>query len=157
MNPVSLLENHSACRTNRAGQSVLPNGQVWKPHLLLISFASKILAEANALLKLQDSPPGRKFGDFCEGERECVKERLRETKEKGNEQGGLEFGFRLQRTWGKLMAGKGAKSVSKAFGDYQDPWREKLPKYKDELSKGASGYWEFGAWKPLGISSRRRA
>ncbi|KAL6213129.1 hypothetical protein ACLB2K_012576 [Fragaria x ananassa] len=61
MNPVSLVENHSACRTNRAGQRVLPNGQVWKPHLLLLSFASKILAEANALLKLQDSAPGRPF------------------------------------------------------------------------------------------------
>ncbi|CAK9315977.1 unnamed protein product [Citrullus colocynthis] len=61
MNPVSLVENHSACRTNRAGQRVLPNGQVWKPHLLLLSFASKILAEANTLLKLQDSPPGRPF------------------------------------------------------------------------------------------------
>ncbi|KAI9123880.1 hypothetical protein K1719_005180 [Acacia pycnantha] len=61
MNPVSLVENHSACRTNRAGQRVLPNGQVWKPHLLLLSFASKILAEANALLKLQDSPPGKPY------------------------------------------------------------------------------------------------
>lgn len=58
LNPVSLVENHSACRTNRAGQRVLPNGQVWKPHLLLLSFASKILAEANTLLKLQDSPLG---------------------------------------------------------------------------------------------------
>lgn len=61
MNPVSLVENHSACRTNRAGQRVLPNGQVWKPHLLLLSFASKILAEANALLKLQDTPPGKPY------------------------------------------------------------------------------------------------
>ncbi|ESW03681.1 hypothetical protein PHAVU_011G033400 [Phaseolus vulgaris] len=61
MNPVSLVENHSACRINRAGQRVLPNGQVWKPHLLLLSFASKILAEANALLKLQDSPPGKPY------------------------------------------------------------------------------------------------
>ncbi|KAI4318685.1 hypothetical protein MLD38_032359 [Melastoma candidum] len=61
MNPVSLVENHFACRTNRRGQRVLPNGQVWKPHLLLLSFASKILAEANALLKLQDSPPGKPF------------------------------------------------------------------------------------------------
>ncbi|XP_078440675.1 translocon outer complex protein 120 [Wolffia australiana] len=59
MNPVSLVENHSACRMNRAGQRVLPNGQVWKPQLLLLSFASKILAEANELLKLQDSPPGK--------------------------------------------------------------------------------------------------
>ncbi|KAF3653879.1 Translocase of chloroplast, chloroplastic [Capsicum annuum] len=62
MNPVSLVENHSACRTNRAGQRVLPNGQVWRPHLLLLSFASKILAEANTLLKLQDSSqPGQPF------------------------------------------------------------------------------------------------
>ncbi|KAL2477094.1 translocase of chloroplast [Forsythia ovata] len=61
MNPVSLVENHLACRTNRAGQRVLPNGQVWKPHLLLLSFASKILAEANTLLKLQDSSPGKPF------------------------------------------------------------------------------------------------
>ncbi|XP_042501413.1 translocase of chloroplast 120, chloroplastic-like [Macadamia integrifolia] len=61
MNPVSLVENHSECRTNRAGQRVLPNGQVWKPHLLLLSFASKILAEANTLLNLQDNPPGRPF------------------------------------------------------------------------------------------------
>ncbi|XP_059314362.1 translocase of chloroplast 120, chloroplastic-like isoform X2 [Lycium ferocissimum] len=62
MNPVSLVENHSACRTNRAGQRVLPNGQVWRPHLLLLSFASKILAEANTLLKLQDSsPPGQPY------------------------------------------------------------------------------------------------
>ncbi|MED6219545.1 hypothetical protein PIB30_036705 [Stylosanthes scabra] len=61
MNPVSLVENHSACRINRAGQRVLPNGQIWKSHLLLLSFASKILAEANALLKLQDSPPGKPY------------------------------------------------------------------------------------------------
>jgi len=59
MNPVSLVENHAACRTNRAGQRVLPNGQVWKPQLLLLCFASKVLAEANALLKLQDSPIGK--------------------------------------------------------------------------------------------------
>lgn len=62
MNPVSLVENHAACRTNRAGQRVLPNGQVWKSQLLLLCFASKILAEANSLLKLQDSTPGKPFG-----------------------------------------------------------------------------------------------
>lgn len=62
MNPVSLVENHTACRMNRAGQRVLPNGLVWKPQLLLLSFASKILAEANLLLKLQDNPPGKPFG-----------------------------------------------------------------------------------------------
>jgi Toc86/159 family protein import component len=40
---------------------VLPNGQVWKPQLLLLSFASKILAEANAILKVQDGPPRKQF------------------------------------------------------------------------------------------------
>ncbi|VAH06047.1 unnamed protein product [Triticum turgidum subsp. durum] len=59
MNPVALVENHSACRTNRSGQRVLPNGQVWKPQLLLLCFASKVLAEANSFLKLQDSPAGK--------------------------------------------------------------------------------------------------
>ncbi|GMI74071.1 hypothetical protein like AT4G22000 [Hibiscus trionum] len=55
------------------------------------------------------------------------------------------------------MAGKAAQSVVKAVGEYQYPWREKLTKYKVELSKGVWGYWELGAWKPLGISARRRA
>ena len=59
MNPVALVENHPACRTNRAGQRVLPNGQIWKPQLLLLCFASKVLAEANSFLKLQDSPAGK--------------------------------------------------------------------------------------------------
>lgn len=59
MLPVSLVENHQSCRTNRAGERVLPNGQVWKPHLLLLCFASKVLGEANAILKFQDNIPGR--------------------------------------------------------------------------------------------------
>lgn len=55
------------------------------------------------------------------------------------------------------MAGKAAKSAVKAIGEYQYPWRAKLVKYKDELSKGIWGYWHLGAWKPLGISARQRA
>ncbi|KAK1406632.1 hypothetical protein QVD17_42107 [Tagetes erecta] len=55
------------------------------------------------------------------------------------------------------MAGNSIKSVAKAVGEFQYPWREKLTKYKDELSKGVWGYWQLGAWKPLGISARRRA
>ena len=54
MNPVALAENHQNCRKNRAGERVLPNGQVWIPQLLLLCFASKILTEANALLNLQE-------------------------------------------------------------------------------------------------------
>ena len=59
MNPVALAENHPACRTNRQGERVLPNGQVWKPQLLLLCFASKILTEANTLLNLQEGGAGR--------------------------------------------------------------------------------------------------
>ncbi|XAR59908.1 hypothetical protein NMG60_11033084 [Bertholletia excelsa] len=55
------------------------------------------------------------------------------------------------------MAGKVVKSMAKAVGGYQYLWRDKLAKYKDELSKGVWGYWELGAWKPLGISARHRA
>ncbi|KAK9266830.1 hypothetical protein L1049_020607 [Liquidambar formosana] len=55
------------------------------------------------------------------------------------------------------MAGKAVKSVAKVIGEYQYPWQEKLAKYKDELTKGVWGHWELGAWKPLGISGRRRA
>lgn len=54
MNPVALAENHPLCRTNRDGDRVLPNGQVWIPQLLLLCFASKILTEANGLLNLQE-------------------------------------------------------------------------------------------------------
>lgn len=50
-----------------------------------------------------------------------------------------------------------AKSVAKAVGEYQYPWKEKLAKYKDELSKGVWGYWKLGAWTPLSISARHRA
>ncbi|CAF2119829.1 hypothetical protein HID58_008704 [Brassica napus] len=57
VSPVSLVENHPACRTNRAGQRVLPNGQAWKPHLLLLSFASKILAQENAYDRNYNSRP----------------------------------------------------------------------------------------------------
>lgn len=57
----------------------------------------------------------------------------------------------------KSMAGQAAKSVAKAIGEYQYPWREKLVKYKTELSKGVWGYWHLGAWKASGISARHRA
>ncbi|CAI5994050.1 unnamed protein product [Closterium sp. NIES-64] len=52
LNPVALAENHPACRTNRTGDRVLPNGQVWRPQLLLLCFASKCLSEANSVLEI---------------------------------------------------------------------------------------------------------
>lgn len=61
MNPVALAENHPNCRTNRTGDRVLPNGQVWKPQLQLLCFASKILTEANSLLNLRDNAAARQM------------------------------------------------------------------------------------------------
>ncbi|KAI3985743.1 hypothetical protein MKX01_030657 [Papaver californicum] len=57
INPVLLVENHYASRTNEVGKRVLPNGLVWKPHLLFLTFAYKILTEADTILKLQSNPP----------------------------------------------------------------------------------------------------
>ncbi|XP_038986708.1 translocase of chloroplast 101, chloroplastic-like [Phoenix dactylifera] len=62
MNPVALVENHPSCRRNREGQRVLPNGVSWRPQMLLLCYSSKILSEANSLLKLQDPSPGKLFG-----------------------------------------------------------------------------------------------
>ncbi|KAG0450718.1 hypothetical protein HPP92_026593 [Vanilla planifolia] len=62
MNPVALVENHPSCRRNREGERVLPNGLSWRPQLLLLCYSSKILSEANSLLKLQDPSPGKLFG-----------------------------------------------------------------------------------------------
>ncbi|KAI3904702.1 hypothetical protein MKW98_014882 [Papaver atlanticum] len=57
MNPVLLVENHNASRTDEVGQRILPNDLAWKPHLLLLTFEYKILTEADTILKLQTSPP----------------------------------------------------------------------------------------------------
>lgn len=62
MNPVSLVENHPSCRRNREGQRILPNGLSWRSQLLLLCYSSKILSEANSILKLQDSSPSKLFG-----------------------------------------------------------------------------------------------
>lgn len=64
MNPVSLVENHQSCRKNREGQKVLPNGQTWRPQLLILCYSMKILAEANALSKPQDPYDNRKLFGF---------------------------------------------------------------------------------------------
>ncbi|XP_023771882.1 translocase of chloroplast 159, chloroplastic [Lactuca sativa] len=64
MNPVSLVENHQSCRKNREGQKVLPNGQTWRPQLLMLCYSMKILAEANALSKPQDPYDNRKLFGF---------------------------------------------------------------------------------------------
>ncbi|XP_073125727.1 translocase of chloroplast 159, chloroplastic [Henckelia pumila] len=64
MNPVSLVENHPSCRKNREGQKILPNGQSWRPQLLLLCYAMKILSEASSLSKPQDPFDHRKIFGF---------------------------------------------------------------------------------------------
>ncbi|KAJ8753098.1 hypothetical protein K2173_017633 [Erythroxylum novogranatense] len=54
-NPVLLVENHRRCRKNSIGEAILPNGQVWRSEFMLLSVCSKILGDANSLLKFQDS------------------------------------------------------------------------------------------------------
>ncbi|KAF8116509.1 hypothetical protein N665_0017s0065 [Sinapis alba] len=64
MNPVSLVENHPLCRKNREGVKVLPNGQTWRPQLLLLCYSLKVLSEANSLLKPQEPLDQRKLFGF---------------------------------------------------------------------------------------------
>ncbi|OVA05866.1 AIG1 [Macleaya cordata] len=53
-NPVLLVENHPQCRKNILGEKVLPNGQVWRSQFFLLCICTKVLGDANALLKFRD-------------------------------------------------------------------------------------------------------
>ncbi|KAK8315989.1 hypothetical protein V6Z12_A13G011800 [Gossypium hirsutum] len=64
MNPVCLVENHPSCRKNRDGHKVLPNGQTWRPQLLLLCYSIKVLSEASSLSKPQDPFDHRKLFGF---------------------------------------------------------------------------------------------
>ncbi|KAL6564202.1 hypothetical protein OROMI_015652 [Orobanche minor] len=64
MNPISLVENHPSCRRNREGHKILPNGQIWRPQLLLLCYSMKILSEASSLSKPQDQIDHRKLFGF---------------------------------------------------------------------------------------------
>ncbi|KAL5701242.1 hypothetical protein ACHQM5_026602 [Ranunculus cassubicifolius] len=64
MNPVSLVENHPSCRKNRDGQRILPNGQIWRPQLLLLCYSLKVLSEVSSLSKPQDPFDSRKLFGF---------------------------------------------------------------------------------------------
>ncbi|WCJ23496.1 Translocase of chloroplast 159 chloroplastic [Euphorbia peplus] len=51
MHPLALVENHPSCRKNADGESILSNGQSWRPQLLLLCYSLKILSEANSIKK----------------------------------------------------------------------------------------------------------
>ncbi|ONK70365.1 uncharacterized protein A4U43_C05F32970 [Asparagus officinalis] len=54
-NPTLLIENHPMCQKNAKGEKILPNGQVWMSQLLLLCTATKVLGDANNILRFQDS------------------------------------------------------------------------------------------------------
>ena len=51
MNPVALAENSPLCARSADGEPVLPSGTPWRRQLLMLCFTTKVLNEANALLK----------------------------------------------------------------------------------------------------------
>lgn len=63
-NPVSLVENHPLSRKDRDGQILLPNGQSWRPQLLLLCYSMKILSEVSNISKSQDPFDHRKLFGF---------------------------------------------------------------------------------------------
>lgn len=54
-NPVILVENHPHCKVDGTGKKVLPNGQVWMSHFMLLCICTKILGDVNSLLRFEDS------------------------------------------------------------------------------------------------------
>ncbi|XP_043703912.1 translocase of chloroplast 90, chloroplastic [Telopea speciosissima] len=50
-NPALLVENHPHCKTNILGEKVLPNGQIWRSQFLLLCICTKVLGDANTILK----------------------------------------------------------------------------------------------------------
>jgi hypothetical protein len=54
IHPVSLVENHPLCRKNDNRENILPNGQDWRPLLLLLCYSLKILSEASSVAKPRD-------------------------------------------------------------------------------------------------------
>ncbi|KAK9820840.1 hypothetical protein WJX81_004481 [Elliptochloris bilobata] len=55
LNPVAPAENHPNCRRDGQGRAVLPGGQAWQQQLLMLCLSSKVLSDADALLKLPAS------------------------------------------------------------------------------------------------------
>ncbi|GMJ14086.1 hypothetical protein HRI_005077800 [Hibiscus trionum] len=51
MHPVALVENHPSGLRDGNGETLLPNGQSWRPQLLLLCYSMKILSEASSMSK----------------------------------------------------------------------------------------------------------
>jgi Toc86/159 family protein import component len=64
MCPLYLVENHPLCQKNSSGERVLPNGLIWRPHLLLMFYSIKFLSEATAILLPQNTVDYQKLFRF---------------------------------------------------------------------------------------------
>lgn len=53
MNPAALAETHPNCRTNAAGEPLLPNGTPWRQQLLMLGLSSKLLVDAEKALDIR--------------------------------------------------------------------------------------------------------
>lgn len=58
MNPVAMVENSPLCAKTEDGEPVLPNGTPWRRQLLMLCFTTKVLNEANSVLKPGDAGKG---------------------------------------------------------------------------------------------------
>lgn len=54
-NPVILVDNHPYCKTENAGERVLPNGLVWRSEFFLLCLCTKVLGDVNSFLDFEDS------------------------------------------------------------------------------------------------------
>ncbi|CAI9771062.1 unnamed protein product [Fraxinus pennsylvanica] len=54
MKPVAFVENHLSVEKNKDGETMLPNGEIWRSQLLLLCYSMKILSEVNSVIKNQD-------------------------------------------------------------------------------------------------------
>jgi hypothetical protein len=59
MSPIALAENSPSCPRSGEGDLVLPNGTPWCRQLLMLLFTTKVLNEANGLLKPGGCQAGR--------------------------------------------------------------------------------------------------
>ncbi|XP_022862050.1 translocase of chloroplast 159, chloroplastic-like [Olea europaea var. sylvestris] len=54
MKPVAFVENHHSVEKNKDGETMLPNGEIWRSQLLLLCYSMKILSEVNSVIKNHD-------------------------------------------------------------------------------------------------------
>lgn len=64
VNPVCLVENQGMCKKSRDGPVLFPNGEAWKPQLLLLCYSVKILTKLKSTIKAYRTLDVNKLFDF---------------------------------------------------------------------------------------------